>query len=269
MPKLFQSFVQIDSSLSRQYNGTGLGLALVKRLVEAQNGDVRVTSTPGHGSCFCITLPYAACSVASKSVGDKSNSELIATLPTPNYHPIFMEPEDRDPQISLAVAGLPSTPDPAPLEIVNSADLEPEKPAAVTPRQRPLILLAEDNKTNIETFVLYLTHSGYEIMLAKDGIEAIALAQSLQPDLILMDIQMPGMNGLESISKIRQIPALVHIPIIALTALAMPGDREKCLSSGANNYLSKPVKLKQLRQAIDDSIGTQQLNGSSVARADR
>ncbi len=247
MPKLFQSFVQIDSSLSRQYNGTGLGLALVKRLVEAQNGDIQVTSTPGRGSCFSITLPYADCSFRSSS---------IATVSLQNDRPIVVESWDldRERQVPSAVAVLlPTTASPA---IAPSAKLQPHKPAAVAPRQLPLILLAEDNKTNIETFMLYLTHSGYEIIVANDGIEAISLAQSLLPDLILMDIQMPGMDGLESIAKIRQIPEMMQVPIIALTALAMPGDRIKCLERGADRYLSKPTKLKQLRQTIAELIGS-------------
>jgi CheY-like chemotaxis protein len=88
------------------------------------------------------------------------------------------------------------------------------------------------------------------LMVAKDGIEVIHLAQSHQPDLILMDIQMPGMDGLKAIDKIRHILEVMHTPIIALTALAMPGDREKCLASGANEYLSKPAKLKQISETI-------------------
>ena len=259
MPKLFQSFVQIDSSLSRQYNGTGLGLALVKRLVEAQNGDIHVTSTPGQGSCFIITLPYAACSLPSSSVGKKPIQELVATAPLQNYNPIVAESWDLDSdrRVPIAVAELlPLMLDSSPPEIANLSELASPNLAVSSPRHQPLILLAEDNKTNIETFMLYLTHSGYEIIVAKDGIEAISLAQSLQPDLILMDIQMPGMDGLESIARIRQIPEIMHIPIIALTALAMPGDREKCLESGANRYLSKPVKLKQLRQTIVELIGS-------------
>ena len=259
MPKLFQSFVQIDSSLSRQYNGTGLGLALVKRLVEAQNGDIQVTSTPGCGSCFSITLPYAACSLRSSSVAEKPRPDLIATMPLQNYNPIVVESWDLDSdrQVQIAVAELlPLTADRSPPEIANLAELEPDKDTASAPRQHPLILLAEDNQTNIETFMLYLTHSGYEIVVANDGIEAISLAQSLQPDLILMDIQMPGMDGFESIAKIRQIPELMHVPIIALTALAMPGDRLKCLERGADRYLSKPTKLKELRQTIAELIGS-------------
>jgi CheY-like chemotaxis protein len=112
--------------------------------------------------------------------------------------------------------------------------------------QFPLVLLAEDNEANISTVSSYLKAKGYRILLAKHGQEAITMARQHHPDLILMDIQMPGMDGLEATKQIRQDSELADTPIVALTALAMPGDRERCLAAGANDYISKPVKLKQL-----------------------
>jgi CheY-like chemotaxis protein len=114
----------------------------------------------------------------------------------------------------------------------------------------PLILLAEDNEANIATFFSYLRAKGYRILLATDGQQAIDLAKAHHPDLILMDIQMPVMDGLEAIKQIRIDPNLVDIPIIALTALAMADDRERCLTAGANDYLAKPVKLRELFLSI-------------------
>ena len=95
------------------------------------------------------------------------------------------------------------------------------------------------------------------MLLSKNGREAITLAQSESPDLILMDIQMPEMDGLEAMQQIRHDPNLVDVPIIALTALAMNGDRERCLAAGANDYLSKPVKLKQLATVIQQHLVSQ------------
>ena len=114
----------------------------------------------------------------------------------------------------------------------------------------PLILLAEDNEANISTFTSYLSVKGHRIIIAKNGYEAIDLAQSQKPDLILMDIQMPEMDGLEAMQHIRQDPELADVPIIALTALVMKGDQERCLAAGANDYLSKPIKLKVLLGTI-------------------
>jgi signal transduction histidine kinase/ActR/RegA family two-component response regulator len=120
--------------------------------------------------------------------------------------------------------------------------------------QPPLILIVEDNELNINTISSYLTAKGYRPIIAQDGAAAIVMTQKYHPDLILMDIQMPGMDGLEAIARIRQQPELVSIPIIALTALAMDGDREKCLAAGANYYLTKPVKLKTLNATIQQFL---------------
>jgi CheY-like chemotaxis protein len=98
------------------------------------------------------------------------------------------------------------------------------------PSEYPLILLAEDNQTNIDTFSSYLDACQYRLIFAKNGQEAIDMAQNCQPDLILMDIQMPLIDGLEAIVTIRQNPQLAKMPIVALTALAMDTDKEKCLA---------------------------------------
>ncbi|GBO52826.1 circadian input kinase A [Pseudanabaena sp. lw0831] len=201
--KLFQPFIQIDSALNRQYNGTGLGLALVKRLVEIHGGNVELTSEVGVGSCFAINLPI---NIGSLAIEEQTEQDLSG-----------------QPQIGQSqTEGLIS----------------------------PLILLAEDDAANIATFSSYLEAKGYRILLATDGQHAIDLAKAEHPDLILMDIQMPVIDGLEAIKQICLDPNLADIPIIALTALAMEGDREKCLAAGANEYLTKPVKLRDLFLSI-------------------
>ncbi|MCW6052149.1 PAS domain S-box protein [Lyngbya sp. CCAP 1446/10] len=212
--KLFQPFIQIDSALNRQYAGTGLGLALVKRIVELHGGQVGLTSQVGLGSCFTIDLPGVARELSSPN------------LSSPN----------------LSASNLKSQAE-SPIEF-----FQPEKEAS------PLILLAEDNEANISTVTSYLKAKGYRIVLAKNGEEAIALAKSENPNIILMDIQMPGLDGLEAMEHIRRDPNLVNVPIIALTALAMTGDRDRCLAAGANDYLTKPVKLKQLVSSIQQLL---------------
>jgi PAS domain S-box-containing protein len=118
----------------------------------------------------------------------------------------------------------------------------------------PSILLVEDNQANIETISGYLESRGYQLLLSTQGQEAIDLIQLYTPDLILMDIQMPIMDGLETIRRIRNQNEWKTIPIIALTALAMPDDAKKCLEAGANEYLTKPVKLKQLVVTIQQLL---------------
>ncbi|MEI6179803.1 MAG: response regulator [Chloroflexales bacterium] len=120
--------------------------------------------------------------------------------------------------------------------------------AAASPHGR--ILVAEDNELNRELLCDYLTLSGYTVIRASTGLEAVEQARTHQPALILMDIQMPELDGLEAIRRIRALPHLATVPIIALTALAMAGDRERCLATGASAYLAKPVELKALSAVI-------------------
>ena len=213
--KLFQPFIQIDSALNRQYTGTGLGLALVKRIIQLHGGQVLLTSEIGVGSCFAIDLKCAADAPSS---------------------PQFPIPDSQFP--------IPDWFDSA------------HKP----PEASPLILLAEDNEANISTVSSYLRAKGYRIIVAKNGREAIALAQSENPNLILMDIQMPGMDGMEAMRQIRLYPSLVDVPMVALTALAMTGDRDRCLEAGANDYMTKPVKLKQLAAIIQQFLTLKKAN---------
>lgn len=208
--QLFQPFVQIDSALNRQYSGTGLGLTVVKRVVELHAGTVDVISEVGVGSCFTITLPCQS--------------------------------TDRVPPPPPPVVELPTV-----QSFWGSA-------AQSSPNDKPYILLVEDNPTNVNTLKIYLEAQGYQICFASNGAEAIVVAQSQHPDLILMDIQMPEVNGLEAIQILRRDPDFEQLPIIALTALTMPGDRERCLEAGATDYLSKPIQLKELERCMQQYL---------------
>jgi CheY-like chemotaxis protein len=132
--------------------------------------------------------------------------------------------------------------------------IEQIEKANVASAKRGIVLLAEDNMANVLTIGEYLESHGHEVVVAHDGSEAIAKAEATNPDIILMDIQMPVLDGLEAIARLRQIPGFSTTPIIALTALAMPGDRERCLMAGASEYMSKPVSLKTLRQTVQDLL---------------
>jgi PAS domain S-box-containing protein len=200
LARLFQPFTQVDSSLTRQYEGTGLGLALSKRLAELHGGSIRAESEVGKGSCFTISLPW---------------------------------------QRDFAAQG-------AFTAVQTGAQSSPEEPAPTL----GTILLAEDTETNILTIGDYLDGLGYNMVYARNGREAVEKAGETVPDLILMDIQMPEMNGMDAIRKLRTDPRFASTPIIALTALAMSGDRERILAVGANEYLSKPVRLRQLAELI-------------------
>jgi CheY-like chemotaxis protein len=118
-----------------------------------------------------------------------------------------------------------------------------------------LVLIAEDNDLALNTVMDYLTSQGCQVVSARNGTEAIELARESSPDVVLMDIQMPGIDGIEAIRRIRTNEDNRHVPIIALTALAMVGDRERCIGAGADGYLSKPVSFDQLSTSILAIIG--------------
>jgi len=114
------------------------------------------------------------------------------------------------------------------------------------------VLLVEDNEPTIDVVKLELTWVGYqEVTIAKDGLEAIESVVAQPPDLIIMDIQLPKMNGLEAVRRIRAIPAARHIPILAATAKALHGDEAKCIAAGCDGYIAKPFTHRQLKAAID------------------
>jgi CheY-like chemotaxis protein len=203
LKRIFQPFVQLDGRLARQYGGTGLGLALVARMVDLHRGSIAVASSVGQGSRFTVTLPWDTAGAAASALPDDA-----------------------------ARTG------------------EVERPPAAR-ASSPLILVAEDNLANLEMLTEFLTRRGYQVAVAHDGAAAVAQTRAVRPELILMDIQMPGMDGLEAIRCIRADPSVASVPIVALTALVMPSDREQCLAAGATTYLSKPVRLRELTTTIE------------------
>ena len=113
------------------------------------------------------------------------------------------------------------------------------------------VLLAEDNPATIELMTKELEALGYEVSVAENGLEAVRKAISDPPDLVVMDVIMPKMDGLQAAGRLRKNPKTKDIPILAATGLALPGDREKCLESGCDGYITKPFTPKQLGAAIE------------------
>ena len=214
--RLFQRFSQVDPSTNRKYGGTGLGLAICKHLVEMMHGLIGVESQPGTGSEFWFALPLA-----------KSVDLAQGTLEPPEAPP-------------------PSGP----------AD-PPHPTLSAEAKSKVHILLAEDNVTNQMVALAMLKKAGYAADVAANGLEVLAALRTIRYDLVLMDVQMPEMDGLETARAIRD-PAtgLAHaqVPIIAMTAHALKGDRDLCLEAGMNDYVSKPVRPQELVAAIDRQL---------------
>ncbi|RKZ76592.1 MAG: hypothetical protein DRR19_28540 [Candidatus Parabeggiatoa sp. nov. 1] len=206
MKNLFEPFVQLDGSLNRAQEGTGLGLSLVYRFTEMHGGSISVESEVDQGSSFTVSLPWR--------------------------------------HLKLDELSIPET------ERLTMAH-EPDSALIDNHHSSRVILIAEDQEITSQVLSDYLTTLGYQILIARNGVEAVEQSRAMHPDLILMDIHMPLMSGLEAIKEIRADTDIATIPIIALTALAMPSDKEHCLQAGANEYLSKPVSMKKLVAAIE------------------
>ena len=119
----------------------------------------------------------------------------------------------------------------------------------------PRLLLVEDNEMNRDMLSRRLVRQGYEVLLAVDGGEGVALAQAAAPDLILMDMSLPVLDGWEATRRLKAAPETARIPIIALTAHAMAGDRQKALDAGCDDYDTKPIELPRLLEKIESLLG--------------
>ena len=211
---IFEAFHQADAGTARQYGGTGLGLAISRELAALLGGEIRLASVLGEGSIFALYLPLH-----------------------------YAGPDSARP----APARLPPVARAAPLADVlqpERSEREPLPDAALRGRK---VLVVDDDARNIFALTAVLEDEEMAVVIATNGRSAIEIIRQT-PDLslVLMDIMMPGMDGYETMRAIRQAPGFRTLPILALTAKAMPGDREKCLDAGASDYIAKPVNTDQL-----------------------
>jgi PAS domain S-box-containing protein len=212
---VFEKYRQADASTTRRYGGTGLGLAICRQLATRMEGAVGVQSDVGTGSTFWFTIP------------------LVAAVST--------EPVD-------AVAPT------APAEATTGA--QPQPPAQPQPQSAPLVLLVEDNPTNQFVARRLLEKAGCRVEIVNNGAEALDRLLTQTYGVVFMDCQMPVMDGYEATRRIRQLDGPVaSIPIVAMTAHAMAGDREKCLETGMSDYVSKPLKPEILIAALRRALG--------------
>jgi CheY-like chemotaxis protein len=251
MKKLFQPFVQLDSSHARHHGGTGLGLFLVYRMAELHGGSVSVTSEVNLGSRFTISLPL-------HQQPQPPLVDMLTASHTPQGIPgrIASKPHEHPANTIASNNGDMSHPGTNRLyDSMQPFTVAANESVSIID-QIPTILIADDNEANLRVLSDFLQEWHCRILIARTGIEAVQQTKEELPNLVLMDIQMPEMNGLDAIRTIRAELSLSHIPIVALTALAMPGDREQCLAAGANDYLSKPIQIERLTEILNIHLRT-------------
>ncbi len=204
--RIFSAFSQADTSMTRRYGGTGLGLTISRQLVEKMGGSIDVTSELGNGAAFRFVASFG---VASTLPSSAPTDAIAEDAPAPG------------------------------------ADLGSLR-----------ILLTEDNVVNQRVAFRLLERAGHTVVIASDGSEALAALERETFDVVLMDVQMPVMDGYEATSAIRVRDRLqnVHTPIVALTAHATTGDRDACLAAGMDAYVTKPIRLPMLFAAIRSAL---------------
>ncbi|MFH1112287.1 MAG: AAA family ATPase [Pseudomonadota bacterium] len=208
--RIFDAFEQVDSTHRRRFEGTGLGLALTRRLAELHGGTIGVESQGEHkGSTFTVSIPYV---------------------------PAESEEETSEASYDQETGGVVSA-------------------RVIKDEHRPRVLVIEDNEANMKLATSLLEAGGYRPLQAWNAEEGIESARSERPELILMDIALPGMDGLTATKILKSDPATAEIPVVAVTAHAMKGDEEKAREAGCDGYLTKPVQTDAFYGILGRCIG--------------
>ena len=240
IPHLFEEFRQEHSGQTKEFGGTGLGLAISRRLITLMDGAIQVRSEVGKGSVFTVLLPLAepgahdveqeTAELESDELESDETSDIFIPLPTtqpksvPNLDgPALLQRQPAPPQKEPA----PPQREPAP------------------PQREPHVLIVEDNIETQRLIEVYLK-GGYRVTKVSNAQEVFAALRTDKPDLILMDVNLPGKDGLAITREIRKGTICPKIPIVALTAFAMTGDRQRCIDAGCTDYLSKPATKREV-----------------------
>ncbi len=243
---IFEAFQQADGTTSRKYGGTGLGLSISRELARALGGEIEVSSTVGEGTIFTLVLPLSYPRPLAHTLdihaGDTANGAHSPTL----------LPSERAPERDAAPLML----GPAQAGEESATATAPASSSASGEHIGRKVLIVDDDVRNLFALASLLEDRGMEVVFGETGKEALAtLERHPDVDIVLMDIMMPDMDGNETIAAIRQTRGLRELPIIAVTAKAMEGDRKRSLSAGASDYITKPVEPERLLSLIGAWLG--------------
>jgi PAS domain S-box-containing protein len=238
--RLFKKFSQADTSMNRLHGGTGLGLAICKQLVELMDGQIGIHSDVGQGSTFWFT----------------------ASLPTASAPEGVAAPEAQSASETLPEA----VGETKPTASAPAAQATSEKLRETVGGRKPRVLVVDDIETNCEIVEAYLLDNGYEVATVSNAIDAIRLLQAERYDVVLMDVQMPGMDGVAATKCIRALSAAVKdVPIIAMTGHVMPQQVKSLLDAGMNDHVAKPIERVKLYSSVRRWINKNEVQEGSAA----
>ena len=262
MKKLFQPFTQADSSTARTHGGTGLGLSICRQLAELMGGNIKLVSELGVGSTATVVIPYKLSTGRMARLEEKETTRghdsVVSQESTSQRHDTkhasTTSPNEKGGQSNSPTLPLKR---PAVIKNYSSYDLSMSQ----TERAAVHILVVEDNPVNQKIAIANIRKLGFTVSSVWNGQEALAYLDPVKhskntvPSIILMDCQMPVMDGYEATQILRHdiarfSPALREIPVVAMTASAVQGDREKCEEAGMDDYLTKPVNKDTLERVV-------------------
>lgn len=262
LPTIFERFRQVDGSSTRRYEGTGIGLTLVKEYVDLMKGRLTVASVPGSGTRFRIELPLNLAELVPEAVRERRRDPAGGA-------PTTGDPGEGRPPMARRrddAAGI-SADELAWMDRHPALEKNGASAGSGTAAVLDRVLLAEDNgdmRTYLQTM---LTKLGHEVAVAPDGLEAWEAARKTPPDVIVSDIMMPQLDGYELLRLIRETPATQHIPVILITAKPDLDAKLKGLEHGADAYLTKPIQVRELDARIRNFVTARELR-QAVARAE-
>jgi CheY-like chemotaxis protein len=220
---IFEAFQQADGTTSRKYGGTGLGLSISRELARLLGGAITVSSRPGAGSEFTLYLP-------------DTPPRDVSLAGTPALRPAARRSGEPTPAVPVAGVTVPET----------RHGLRP-----VPALRGTTVLIVDDDVRNVFALTSALELHGLRVLYADNGADGIALLRGhAEIDIVLMDAMMPDLDGNETTRRIRALPQGGDLPVVFLTAKAMPGDRESSFAAGASDYVTKPVDLDELLATI-------------------